>query len=474
MKKLLPFLLLLACSTITFGQKIKVDLIITNVNVIDVKTGKINTDQYIVVRKDTILGVFSKNKADRFEANKTITGKGKYAIPGLWDMHVHFGGGEALVHENKNLLPLYLAHGVTSVRDCSADISNSVLEWREDIKKGKISGPTIFTSGPKLEGYKSVWLGDIEISTNEELHKGLDSLDGLKVDFVKITDNTMKPDLFLESIRQARKRGYQVSGHIPSVLTMQDVMTAGISSIEHMSYIQRAATKNEKEIAELSASGKLKGRDFSNKILADFDENAALNTYKNMAKNHVFVTPTLSLPYLLAHIDEDDHSKDAYLQYIGAGLQKTYIGRIERAKKDDPDAIIYRKMYNDKSNKLLPLLQKAGVKIMAGTDAGYLNSYVYPGIGLHKELQLMVKSGLTPLQVLQASVINPPLFLNKTEYGSLSKGKKADILLLDENPLLNIAATEMINAVIVKGQVVDKNDIKTILEEVRIKTSKGL
>jgi hypothetical protein len=474
MKKSLPLLLLLLLSIITFGQKIKADLIIADVNVIDVKTGKISPNQFIVVRNDSILGVFSESKTHRFEAAKILSGKGKYAIPGLWDMHVHFGGGEALVHENKNLLPLYLAHGVTTVRDCSADISNSVLEWREEIKKGKLAGPTIFTSGPKLEGYKSVWLGDIEISNTEELKKGLDSLDGLKVDFVKITDNTMKPDLFLESIRQARKRGYQVSGHIPSVLTMQDVMTAGISSIEHMSYILRAATKNEKEIAELSASGKLKGRDLSNKILADFDENAALATYKKMAKNHVFVTPTLSLPYLLAHIDEDDHSKDTYLQYIGAGLQKTYVGRVERAMKDDKDAIAYRKMYTEKSNILLPLLQKAGVKIMAGTDGGYLNSYVYPGIGLHKELQLMVKGGLTPLQALQASVINSPLFLNKTEYGSLSAGKKADILLLDENPLLNIAATEKINAVVVKGQVMDKNDIATALDEVKTKTAKGL
>ena len=461
-------------SASSFAQKTKADLIIADVNVIDVKTGKVKPGQYIITRNDTIIGVFSQNKASTFSASKTVNAKGKFAIPGLWDMHVHFGGGQEIVHENKNLLALYLAYGITTVRDCSADISNSVLQWREEIKKGQLMGPTIFTSGPKLEGYKSVWLGDIEISTPDELQKGLDSLDGLKVDFVKITDNTMKPDLFLESIREARKRGYKVSGHIPSVLTMDDVVSAGISSIEHMSYILRAATKNEKEIAELSASGKLKGRELSNKILADFDEKAALITYKKMAKNNVFVTPTLSLPYLLSHIDEDDHSKDSYLQYIGRGLQKTYAGRVERAMKDDADAVTFRKKFNDKSNSLLPLLEKAGVKIMAGTDGGYLNSYVYPGIGLHKELQLMVKSGLTPLQALQASVVNSPLFLNKTEYGSLSAGKKADILLLNENPVLNISATEKINTVIVKGQILDQAAIKSTLDEVKDKTAEGL
>jgi len=474
MNKLLSCLFIFLFSTTAFSQKTKADLIISDVSIIDVQTGKVQPHQYIVIRKDSIIGVFSKNKISRFEAQKNLNASGKYAIPGLWDMHVHFGGGEALIQENKNLLPLYLAYGITTVRDCSADISNSVLEWREEIKNWRLMGPTIFTSGPKLEGYKSVWLGDIEISTAEELPKALDSLDGLKVDFVKITDNTMKPELFLEGIRQATKRGYKVSGHIPSVLTMEDVMTAGIGSIEHMSYILRAATKNEKEIAELSASGKLKGRELSTKILTDFDEKAALATYKKMAQNNVFVTPTLSLPYLLSRIDEDDHSKDDYLQYIGKGLQKTYVGRVERAMKDDQEAITFRKQINEKSNALLPLLQKSGVRIMAGTDGGYLNSFVYPGIGLHKELQLMVQSGLTPLQALQASVINSPLFLNKTEYGSIAGGKKADILLLNENPVLDISATEKIHAVVVKGHVMEQSDIKASLADVKAKTAKGL
>ena len=474
MKKLLQSVSFILISTITWSQKTPADLTITDVTLIDVQTGKISAHQYIIVRNDSILSVSNQKNSLLFDTKQTVSGKGKYAIPGLWDMHMHFGGGEALIHENKNLLPLILANGVTTVRDASADISNSVLQWREEIKQGKLSGPTIFTSGPKLEGYKSVWLGDIEISTSAELTKALDSLDGLKVDFVKITDNTMKPELFLESVREARKRGYKVSGHIPSVLTMDDVMKAGMSSIEHMSYVLRAGTKNEKEIAELTASGRLKGRDLSNKILADFNEESALRVYRTMAQNNVFVTPTLSLPNILAHIDENDHHDDAYLQYIGKGLQQTYVMRIDRAMKDDKEAIAFRKVLNAKAMSLLPLLQKAGVKIMAGTDAGYLNSYTYPGIGLHQELQLMVKSGLTPLQALQASVINSPLFLNKTEYGSLSAGKKADILLLDENPLKDIGATQKIHAVVVKGKVMDKKVIQETLADVKERTAKGL
>ncbi|MBE9461827.1 amidohydrolase family protein [Dyadobacter subterraneus] len=474
MKKICICLLINLIAFSSFSQKIKADLIISDVNIIDVKTGKIIPHQYITVDKDVITGVYNQKTAANVTAERSVSGQGKYAIPGLWDMHMHFGGGEALIQENKNLLPLFLAHGITTVRDASADISNSVLQWREEIKAGTLSGPTIFTSGPKLEGYKSVWLGDIEIDTAEEIPKALDSLDGLKVDFVKITDNTMKPELFLEAVRQARKRGYKVSGHIPSSLTMQDVMAAGLSSIEHMSYVLRAGTKNEKEIAVLSSTGKLKGRELSERIMAGFDEKTAMKVYQEMAKNDIYVTPTLSLPHLLARFDEDNHQNDAYLQYIGKGLQKTYQMRIDRVIKDDDEAIKFRKAMNVKSESPIPLLQKAGVKIMAGTDAGYLNSFTYPGIGLHKELELMVAAGLTPLQALQASVINPALFLNKSQYGSLTKGKKADILLLDENPLLNISSTQKIYTVVVKGQPMTQSDVKATLEDVKKKTAAGL
>ncbi|WP_159471326.1 amidohydrolase family protein [Dyadobacter sp. 3J3] len=458
----------------SFAQKVKTDLLISDVTIIDIKTGKLIPHQFISVEKDVITGIYNKRKAANIEAKTSISGKGKFAIPGLWDMHMHFGGGEGLIQENKNLLPLFLAHGITTVRDASADISNSVLQWREEINAGKLSGPTIFTLGPKLEGYKSVWLGDIEISKAGEIPKALDSLDGLKVDFVKITDNTMKPELFLEAVRQARKRGYKVSGHIPSSLTMQDVMAAGLSSIEHMSYVLRAGTKNEKEIAELSASGKLKGRELNNRILADFDERTAMKVYGDMAKHDMYLTPTLSLPHLLAHLDEDNHQNDAYLQYIGKGLQKTYQMRIDRTSKDDKEAIAFRKLMIEKSESLLPLLQKEGVKIMAGTDAGYLNSFTYSGIGLHKELELMVAAGLSPLQALQASIINPALFLNKKEYGSLAKGKKADILLLDENPLLNISSTQKIYIVVSKGQPMTQSDIKKALDDIKTKMASGL
>jgi len=193
-----------------------------------------------------------------------------------------------------------------------------------------------------------------------------------------------------------------------------------------------------------------------------------MKVYKQLAKNGTAVVPTLSISYTVAYLDKDDHKNDSYLQYIGKGLRNTYNWRVERAAKDAPDAILFRHELFERSAGLLPLLQKAGVKIIAGTDAGYLNSFDYPGLSLHKELGLMVKYGLTPLQALQASVMNGPAFFNRQkDYGSIAAGKIADLLLLDENPLQNITATEKINAVIVKGEIYSRSRLDEVLATIK-------
>ncbi|MBC9932350.1 amidohydrolase family protein [Chitinophaga qingshengii] len=464
-KSTMIFLSLLGGITVSAQQP--ADLIITPVKVIDVNTGKITPNQAIVVRHDTILAVTTPQKAKQYIATRTFDGGNHYAMPGLWDNHMHFGGGDTLADENKNFLPLYLAHGITTIRDCSADISQDVLKWREEVNSGQLQGPTIFTSGPKLEGYKSVWLNDLEIGTTAELNQALDSLQRIHVDFVKITDNTIKPELYLEAVKAARKRGMIISGHVPYVLTMQQVTDAGLSSVEHLSYVWKAGVKDEAALSRAIASGDLKGRDINRYILTHFDTTAAMKAYRHMAAKGTAVTPTLSLGKILAYFDQDDHAHDPYLAYIGKGLQKTYEMRVKRVMRDDSAAIAYRKEIYEKESAILPLLQKAGVMIMAGTDAGYLNSFDYPGIGLHRELALMVHFGLTPLQALQASVVNSPVFLHQQRYGTLAAGKRADILLLNANPLEDIHNTEKIQAVVTKGQLLDRATLDQLLNKIK-------
>lgn len=471
MKRLIEFLCLFFSFSVSAQHK--VGLIISNPIIIQVSDGSIIRGYDIIIEGNIITGVV-KHKKSYTGDMKIIDASGKYLIPGLWDMHIHFGGGDSLVQENKNLLPLFIAHGITAVRDAAADLSPYVLKWRAEITNGTLSGPTIFTSGPKIEGINSIWVGDIEVGNIPDMQKAIDSLQGLNVDFIKITDNTLKPDIYLEAIREAGRRGMKISGHIPNALSIEQVSAAGLSSIEHMSYVLRAGSKDEANIAIKFGNGHIAARDVMPLVLGSFDEGYAIEAYKRLAKNGTAVVPTLSISRITAYLDQEDHWKDDYLKYLGQGLKNTYWWRVKRAESDSKEAIDLRHRVFQKSASLLPLLKKAGVSIIAGTDAGYLNSFDYPGLGLHTELELMVKYGLSPLDALQSSIINGPVFFNKQNiYGKIEKGFMADMILLKENPLTSISNTRKIYAVIKSGSYFNRTDLDNLLNEAEKNAAQG-
>ena len=464
--KFLSACLLFIVITLNVNAQLKnVDLIITNVNIVDVVNNKIIPHRYIAIHKNKIIDISNVSISKTYTANEIIDATGKYIMPSLWDMHVHFGG-DSLKAENKMLLPLYIAMGIGHVRDCAGDISLDVIEWKNEIAKGTLLGPTIFTSGPKLEGINSIWPGDLEISNETELRTALDSLYKLKVDFVKITDNTLAPDLFLKSIIAARKRGWKVTGHVPATMNVDVFSKNGLSAIEHIGYLQRAASKNEDSITKLRAVNKISGREANELYLNSFDSTVAIAKFKQLAKNGTAVVPTINGSYITTYLDKTSHDNDDYLKYLGPALKRTYNWRVERASKDNTDAISFRHKNFEAGAKLLPLLYKSGVTILAGTDAGYLNSFNYPGLGMHDELAIMVKYGLTPHQALVCSIINGPAFFNQSKlYGAVAKQKNADLLILNANPLIDINNTKKIDAVINKGKYLNRKYLDKLLAD---------
>ena len=451
----------------------KADVLIRHAAVVDVEHARISSDQAVATKGDRIVAVGNDAEiAAAWGAARQIDGKGRFLIPGLWDMHVHFGGGAELVEENKALLPLYVAYGVTTIRDCSGDLANDVLNWRREIAEGKLFGPRLLGSGPKIEGIKPVWKGTLETGSEGDVDQAIAKLVALKVDFVKITDNTLKPDLFLYAVRKARAAGFRVSGHIPMALTVGQVVDAGISSIEHLSYARQAGAKDEARIAADFASGRIDRTEARAQLHADFDQGTAMASYAKLRDRGVFVTPTLNIERLLAFLDSEDHSKDGFLAYVGPGLRKTYQWRIDRAAKATPAEISERHREYRETAAVLPLLEKAGVTIMAGTDAGYLNSFDYPAIGLHQELALYVENGLTPAEALAAATrAGPKWFGVLDRYGSVEVGKQADLVLLDANPLVDIHAISAINAVVLRGSIEDRRALDKVLADAKAKVA---
>jgi imidazolonepropionase-like amidohydrolase len=445
------------------------DVVIRRVAVVDVARARVAPGRAVVVRGGDIVAVGADAViARQWRARRAVEGRGKFLIPGLWDMHVHFGGGPELIAENRALLPLYVAHGITTIRDCSGDLPRAVLDWRDEIARGALFGPRLLTSGAKIEGLKPLWKGTIETGSRADVDAALASLRRDRVDFVKITDSTLDPQLFLYALRQAKAAGMRTSGHIPMALTVEQAVAAGISSIEHLDYAFKAGVNGEAEIAADFAAGRIDRAEANRRIDAGFDLATAMAAYRDFAARGVFVTPTLNGSRIIAYLDREDHSKDAYLKLIGPKLRATYNWRIERAAQATPAEIAARHDHFERMAAILPLLQRAGVTIIAGTDAGFLNSFNYPGIGLHDEMALFVKQGLTPAQALaSATRAGPAWFGTGARYGAVKAGMAADLVLLDRDPLRDIGATRAIRAVVLKGRVYDRAALDAMLARAR-------
>ncbi|MFN8572679.1 MAG: amidohydrolase family protein [Gemmatimonadaceae bacterium] len=451
---LLALLLLAPCQAAPQSTSTTaVAVLITHTTIIDVRSGARLRDRTIAIAGDSIVAITGSAEARQFSADRVVDGTGTFAIPGLWDMHVHFGGGDSLIHENRNLLPLYVAHGVTAVRDAAGDLASTVLAWRDSIARGEMSGPQIFTSGPKLEGLNSIWPGDLEVDSRQEVDAALDRLVAMHVDFVKLTDNTLKPDLFRYALGEIRRRGLKSSAHIPAAVPVREAILLGLGSIEHLSYAIRAGAERPGGATPADP-------------MAAFDQREAVAVYRLMAQHGTAITPTLNISRTLAWLDSEDHRSDSYLQYIGPGLQQTYAWRVQRAASADSAAIARRHANYTFTAAKLPLLQQAGVLILAGTDAGFLNSYDYPGVGLHDEMALMVRAGLTPLQALQAATVNGARFLGREgRHGTLETGHVADVVLLDADPTQQIEATRRIRGVVLRGEYLDRGALDDLLED---------
>ncbi len=450
------------------------DVLIRHATLVDVEHARAIPDQAVATVGERIVAVGKDaDVAKAWGARRQVEGKGRYLIPGLWDMHVHFGGGPELIDENKALLPLYVAYGITTVRDASGDLPYDVLKWRGEIADGKLFGPRLLSSGPKIEGLKPVWKGTLETGSEADVDQAIAKLGALKVDFVKITDSTLKPELFLYAVSHVRAAGLRASGHIPMALTVGQAVDAGISSIEHLSYAYKAGVKDEAGIAADFAAGRIDRAGAQARLDAGFDQATAMASYAKLRDRGVFVTPTLNIERLLAFLDSDDHSKDAFLAYIGPGLRKTYQWRIDRAAQATPEQIEARHRRYRQTAAVMPLLQKAGVTIMAGTDAGFLNSFDYPALGLHQELALYVENGLTPAEALSAATrAGPKWFGMLDRYGSVEVGKQADLVLLDRNPLEDIAATRTVNTVVLRGRVEDRAALDKLLADAKAKVAR--
>jgi imidazolonepropionase-like amidohydrolase len=441
--------------------------LIYNAQIIDVLTGKIKKENAVLIEGQQIKAIGGFDKLSKgISQSERLDAKNKFIIPGLWDMHIHLED-QQLVEDNLALLPLFIAFGITTVRDCASDLGETVLKWRDEINRGQLFGPTLFTAGLKLEGKNSSWKGDLEIENETELNQMLDKLDNWHPDFIKITDNKLHGELFLKSIQAAHKRGYRVSGHVPLDLTIRQMVDAGFSSIEHASYLLRLGYDEEKVVQQLR-TGTITNAQANAIYQGAFDQQRADNNYKQLGAKGLYVTPTYIGGRQTAYMDENNHLEDSMMtKYLTKAYTSNYRQRIDRMKNETPDQMNERKRKYQFNISQLTHFQNAVITILAGSDGAVLNTLVYPAQSLIEELGIFQEAGLKPIDILRAATINGARFLQKDKkMGSIDIGKQADLVILDSNPLENIDATTRIIGVFTKSRYLGRQDLDKILSEV--------
>ena len=415
-------------------------LAITNVAVVDVADGSVDPGSNIIISGGRITAVGPASSTRVPSGARVVDGRGRFAIPGLWDAHSH------AVTYGRSSLPLYLAHGVTSIRDMGAERFETAKGWRDSIAAGQLLGPRMRIAGPVVENAR--WLAAVRRMNDAagtrwtlyerfgpaavaEVDRWVDSVAAIGADHIKVR-NWPAPEIGQALVDRARLRGLRVFGH-----GNEPFPRRGVATLEHGVWppLRGSAESRDSLWRTLAASG--------------------------TAMVPTLVTWPIRLDSPDTAIARIDRGAVAGLEYVPAKTRAHWRDQFLQLKQERPmdwTAIVAGEMRN------VAEMHRAGVELLAGSDIGA--PLLVPGLSIHDELELLVRrAGMTPLQALRAATIAPARAVGvDRELGTLQAGKLADLVILDANPLLDIRATRRIRAVVARGEMLDRARLDQLLE----------
>jgi hypothetical protein len=470
-------LVLLLCSP-TWAQA--PTLVVTHVTVISPSDGSSHADTTVLIAKDRIVEVGPSAKIKAPGGIRVVNGSGKFLIPGLWDMHVHTDSAE-------RDFPMFVANGVLGVRNM-AGIAKGVFRWREETASGKIVGPQIAAAGPLIDGPEPAHPEHaIPVRNAAEGTQAVLSLKAMGADFVKVYDGVPR-DAYFAIAKESKEVGLPFVGHVPGSVRVVEASNAGQHSLEHGAYLAGGSTYEDEAIKQ-EASGPdvmeeaQRTGNFSlipeeiakkgNVLLDHLSRERLAELYRTFVKNGTYLTPTLVVQRARVFVDEISKQRDPRARYITAAEREAWKPENDVfSKYRTPAYIAYQKRNYEETLKGIRLAQQLGVQLLAGTDV--VAPYTYPGFSLHDELALMVDAGLTPLQALRTATVNPAHFFGFNNMGEIAPGMNANLVLLDADPLLDIANTKRILAVILRGKVYKRNQLDDLLNQsAKIASNRG-
>ncbi len=437
-------ILLLIMPFMSFCRAGKYDCLITNVNIVDVNTGKILKNRTIAIDNNRITAIYEMEIVGS-TATVEIDGKGKYLIPGLWDMHAHYKWSYA------DLDPLLVANGITGVREMWGDMPAFVEIPKRSQQEGLIS-PDVYLSGDLIDGNPpSFPAGCLVVTTPDEAVDAVKKQIDKKVDFIKVY-SSLSEECFLAIAQEARKRNITFAGHIPNRISIYKAIEAGMASSEHLYGFLNACSSV----------------DTSNEVLvSSFSEKRFDSICSVLAEGSMWLCPTLTVNRAMSYLNDTIFTKDNRMSYLPGYVLEIWSQKMSPYSKSQIDnfsnSARVRYLFE---LSLIGKMNEKGVKFIAGTD--FPNPYVFPGFSLHDELSLLVKGGMPALDALRSATINPAIFMNKkADFGSVEAGKMASLVLLNKNPLENIENTKTIETVIVRGKIYTRKALDLMLAQAK-------
>jgi len=417
------------------------------VHVIPMDSERILWDQTVLVVGDRIVALGPASEVEPPPGVRLISARGRFLLPGLADMHVHVG--------TERDLTLFLAHGVTTVRNMWG--FDWLLDWKREIERGEMLGPTIFTAGPLLDGDPPIWDTSPVVTDPREAERIVRMQKREGFDFVKVYVR-LSSEVYEAVVSEARRQGMAVAGHVPYQVGLDRVLSAGQASIEHLDGYMEALKRDD--------SPEITGGDVDRRFFAvsfvDRDKIAVLARKTRDAG--VWNCPTLIVEKKWGTREETarffERVEMAYVPPPTLDWWKDHSGlNLSRESAD-----IARQGYAVRKD-LVRALCDAGAGILLGSDTP--NPLVVPGLSVHEELENLVEAGLTRYEALRAGTFDAARFLGQEEeFGQVRVGARADLLLLDRSPLDAVSNASIPRGVMVRGIWLDREELDKMLCEV--------
>jgi imidazolonepropionase-like amidohydrolase len=440
---LLCWTLLLTQPKPASGQRF---LVFTHVTVIDATGASAKPDMSVLISGVRIVELGRTGRVRLPKDAQVVNASGKFLIPGLWDMHAHVWNKEVF-------FPLFIANGVT--------------------------GPHIVAAGIIVDGPKPGCAPcSIAVGNADEGRKAVLTVKEMGSDFIKVY-SMIPRDAYFAIAGEAKRQNMVFAGHVPEFVSAAEASDAGQKSIEHLTGVLVACSAKEEELrkdneARLSAEGFRADTTTleQDAALDSFDKKKAAALFARFVKNGTWMCPTLSVLRAEALIGDADFRDDSRLKYIPDFLRKQFWEDAYGWKEHTAEDRARAKRVFQKQLEVVGMMKRAGVRFVAGTDTA--NPYVFPGFSLHDELALLVWAGFTPMQALQSATRDAAQYLGLLDsLGTIEKGKMADLVLLDANPLSEISNTRKINAVVLGGKLIPKQELDKMLADVEAAVGKG-